>query len=413
MLALAGSSYASCVGYHEEFDVRVLDAKGRPVPLAETWIKYDRGSTFGEQYFTTPLQTTDQNGVVHYTVINQGTTSRTIDCTIIAGGKVNDINSTVSVIAEAHGTPVDVKLEVYPVQIYVRDHLGAPIANATVSIGSDRRKSGADGRLFYYFKSGPYNYLASYMDGKASGTFEVHDDMNLEITFPYHKIVVDITDDNNAPLNATITIMNKTLVMENGHFEMDRVFGEKIPYSIEYMGIMEEGEIEPAIESTKKIILDIHSPTIGKIDTSITDNKPKLLIAVSDLGVYASGVDFKSAKVQYRLLPADISTPWNSAVTYTSGRNEITAEFPEMPPSRIVQFRMEIKDKDGNMATVEGKFSTMGQTTQNDTKNETKPPEVVDQNQGIPLIYIFIGVIIAILAIYAVFRLKAGEGKSA
>jgi hypothetical protein len=413
MLTLISTTYADCIGYNETFYARVLDAKNRPVPGAEAFIKYDRGATFGSQYFTTPPLKTDSNGMVQFEIANQGTTSRSIDCNIIATGVAGTINSSVTVIAEKHPSIVDVILPIYPVQIFTRDQLGSPIANATIIIQDDLRKSGSDGRLFYYFKTGPYDYFASYKDGKASGGFVVAGDSFFEIIFTFHRITIDVVDDANQPLNATLSIFNQTFIMENGHFEENKSFGDLIHYSVMYNGIVSEGEIEPTVESSKKIIFDIHSPLIGDVVSEPNNNRPKLVITVSDPGIYASGVDFKSASVQYRLEPADISTPWNNAVTFTSGRGTITAEFPEMPPSRIVEFRISIKDKSGNRASLEGKFSTMVNNTQNNTTNETKPPVDGQENQGIPLIYILIGVIIVILIAYAVFRLRAGGEKSA
>jgi len=408
---LASTTYADCAGYNETFFVRVLDAKNRAVPDALAWIKYDRGATFGAQYFTTPPQKTDANGEVYYEIANQGTNSRPIDCSIIAWGSAGNTTGSTTVTAMAMGSPVDVMLPVYPVWIYTKDQFGSPLANATIIIGNDTRKSDQDGRLFYYFKAGSYDYFVSYKDGKQSGTIVVADDTNFNIVFPFHRITIDVIDDTSAPLNATLTIFNQTVTMENGHFEENRSFGARIHYIVDYNGIITESDIEPDVQSDVQIIYDIHAPLITNVVSEPNGNRPKLTMSATDPGIHASGVDFKSASVQYRMEPADISTPWNNAVTYTSGRNTVTADFPEMPYNRIVEFRISIKDKSGNIASLDGKFSTMQNITQNNTANgtETQPPD--HENQGIPLIYIIIGVIIVILIAYAVFRLKAGGGK--
>jgi len=410
-MILASTAYADCAGYNETFYVRVLDAKNRAVPDALAWIKYDRGATFGVQYFTTAPQKTDGNGEVYFELANQGTNSRPIDCNIIAWGSAGDMTGSVTVIAMAMGSPVDVILPVYPVWIYAKDQLGSPLPNATIIIGNDTRKSGQDGKLFYYFKAGSYDYFVSYKDGKQSGTIVVSDDTNYNIVFPFHRITIDVIDDTGAPLNASLTIFNKTLIMADGHFEENRSFGAKIHYIVDYNGIVTEGDIEPDIETGKQIIYDIHAPLITNVVSEPNGNRPKLTMSATDPGIHASGVDFRSASVQYRMEPADISTPWNNAVTYTSGRSAVTADFPEMPFSRVVEFRISIKDKSGNIASLDGKFSTMQNITQNITTNGTNITPPPPENQGIPLIYIIIGAIIVILIAYAVLRLKAGGGK--
>jgi|GEM_PF-883276 len=410
-LLLLTAAYAECIGYQESFDVRVLDGKQRPVEGAEVSITYDRGTSFGEQYFTTPPVYTNSEGRVHYSIINQGTTTREIDCdidiSVSAGGSAKEK----TVVANAHGPTVDVILtDVYIVRFYVRDHLNAPLANATVGIGKRTNLTNEDGYVRYYLQTGDYEYFASYLEAKDAGILSVEtEDVDYQVTFPYYKVVIDVMDDFGEPLDALITMQNETFQLENGHFENNRSFGSKIPYEVDYKGLITSGSIMTDVDPTATIIYDIHAPTIEKVEPEVTPAITKLVLTVSEPGEHPSGVDVNTIKVRYRLEPADPTTPWNEAVVFASGYNMYTAQFSDLPPDSIVQFTVELKDLAGNRASREGKFSTLTveEPPANVTQNQTITQEDEETEQEIPLFYIIGGVILVILTIYLGIRLKS------
>jgi hypothetical protein len=409
LLQLSAPIFSACIGYNDSFDVRVLDGNLRPVPGASVWIKYDRGATFGDQYFTTPVNKTGPDGTFHYVIANQGTTTRTIDCKITINGSMGGQSVKLVTEANKHGPVVDVILsDVYPLDFYVRDQLKAPLPNASVTVANLSNKTDKDGRVRYYFKKGVYNYFASYLDASQPGKVNVSNDTTFEVVFPYYKISIDVTDDTGSPLPASLTIFNSTFEMANGHFEHDRTFGEVVPFVVDYKGIKTEDQILPASDPIVKITYDIHSPLFGNITPGILNNRPKLDITVSDPNQFASGIDVSSLKVSYKVEPSDVSTPWSAAVVYTTGRNKFTADFPELSPNTIVTFMIEVKDKAGNRADIDGKFSTFAESNpQNNTQNQTNTQPENPPEQGIPLLYIIGGVIILILAVYLVFRIKS------
>lgn len=413
-LILSQVAFADCVGYNDSFDVRVLDAKYRPVPDAEVQVTYDRGATFGEQYFTTPAHYTDSEGKAHFIIFNQGTTARKMDCDIDITGSAGGSKKAVTVVANQHGPIVDVVLnDVYPARFYVRDQLGKPLEDASVTLGTKTGKTDENGLIKFFYKTGSYDYLASYLDARQAGSLAVSDDTEFEVLFTYHGVVVDVVDDTGNPLNATLAIFNESFQLEDGHFEYEKTFGEMIPYSVTYKGIPRTGTIETSIDPTIIVVYDVHSPLFGEITTDIANNWTKLLIGVSDPGDFASGVDVSSIRVTYRLEPADPTDPWNTAVTFTTGYNTFTADFPELPPNSIVGFRIEITDKTGNRADIEGKFSTFRpEIPQNYTQNQTDTQPTGPEEQEIPLFYMIGGGILVILVVYLVFRIKsmAAEG---
>ncbi|MDD5340244.1 MAG: hypothetical protein PHV13_03260 [Candidatus ainarchaeum sp.] len=411
-LLIFGLAFADCAGYNESFDARVLDAKLRPIPNASVSVTYDRGATFGEKYFTTPPQQTNSAGIVHFTLSNQGTNTRAIDCNIVVRASVSGINRSVTIEALKHGTPVDVTMpKVYPLSFYVRDSLGRPLPNATVTISGTSRTTDADGLAAFFLALGSYDYMASYMDGGQPGSLEIKNDTSFEAVLRSYRITVEVTDDLGNPLPSTLYIFNRTFNLENGTFEYAKTFGSLIPYRTEYRGMLREGMLEPAVSTDAKVVYDIHAPLFGEIRPEMSNGRYRLIIPVSDPGESASGVDFEGFRVDYRVEPAEAATPWNQAATFTSGRNVITAEFPALPPDSIVSFRVEMSDEDGNRASIEGRFSTLAvQTPANNTQNQTITQPSTGPEQGIPLLYIFIGAIVALLIVYVVFRIKAQGG---
>ncbi len=401
---LISSSFGACIGYNDSFDVRVLDAKLRPVEGADVVIKYDRGATFGEQYFITPAKKTDSNGKVHFDILNQGTLSRPIDCKININASLDGTLQKKEIIANTHGQIIDLALsDAYPIKFYVRDQFQSPLKNATVTIGSSSKKTDEMGLVKIFVKKGVYDYFASYVDASQAGKINVSDDTAFEVLFPYYKIQLDVRDDNGNPLNATLMIFNHTYYLADGHFENNKTFGSEVPYTLEYSGLESSGTITPSVEPNVKAVFDVHAPLFGEIKPEVLNNRPKLHIIASDPGKLASGISISSIKVTYKIEPGD--SGWSNAITFTAGLNKFTTDFPELPENSIVNFKIEVKDNAGNKADIDGKFSTLIQqnNTQNQTNTQTEPP----QEQGIPLLYILIGVIIVILTIYMVFRIRS------
>jgi hypothetical protein len=410
LLLLISLSYSSCIGYNDTFQVRVLDGKLRPVQNAIVTVTYDRGTSFGDKYFTTQPRYTDQNGLVDMAIYNQGTTSRAIDCAITINGSIGGASKSVKVTANVHGSPVDVKLDVYPLRFFVRDQFGFPLANASVTLDNKTNRTGEDGSIAYTLAKGNHSYLANYLDASQDGTMPITGDSDFVVKFTFYRISVDVTDDSGNPLAATITILNKTLAISDGHFENEKTFGEAISYEVRYMGLESSGDIIPTKNPDAKVVFDIHSPVIMNITADALSDRPRLTMTISDPGPYGSGVDFSALEVIYRLEPADESTPWDNAVAFTTGRDKVTAEFPKLPADRVIRFRIDAKDKAGNKAEVEGKFTTFSAEAENATnitQNQTNTQGNQPQPQGLPLSYIVAGVIIIVLVVYLVIHIKS------
>ncbi len=408
LLLLITTAFAEdfCSGKTDEFDVQVLDANLRPIQNVDVTITYDTGTSFGQQYFTTKVRQTDERGMVHFKIINQGTTIRDIDCTITIFAKLNEVNETEKVEANQHGSIVSVVLEnVFPVNFYVKDQFGLGIPNASVTISNRFQKTNNNGFTRIYLPEGEYDYLASYERAKQSGVIVVDDDINFIVTFPFEQLTVNVIDDFGGPLQAKLTIFDETHEMM-GSYTTEKTYGLVVPFEVSYKNEIKTGEIDTQENTSALVIYDIHPPTFGEIIPETVNNRTKLTIPVTDPGEFGSGVDIKSLQVSYRVEPSDATTPFSPATVYTVGFNTFSAEFPELPQNSIVSFRADVKDKVGNRATIEGKFSTLDVEVPDD-QNQTNTQENTGSDQGLPLFYIVGGIFVVILAIYLVIRIKS------
>jgi len=219
---------------------------------------------------------------------------------------------------------------------------------------------------------------------------------------------VDVIDDFEQPLNATLRMFNQTFQMEDGHFEYNRTFGNDIPYTITYKGEEKSGRMDASDDPTLEVIYDIHAPKFGDITSTIGMNFTKLRIEVSDPGQHASGIDLPTFQVLYKVEPSSASDPWNKAVTFSTERGVFTADFRSLPPNRVVNFKVEVSDNAGNRADIDGQFSTyQPEDKPSDTQDQTETQENGQEEQEIPLIYIIGGVILIIIGIYLVIRIKS------
>lgn len=404
-----------CTGYTDSFSVLVVDAKLRPVEGAAVQVKYDPGTSFGDVYYTTPIKYTGADGKLNYTLRNQGTAIRESDCSIRINATKTGETKTVTIDANLHSTNVVLQIPLYRAVLTVRDQYGQAISNATVEVRGETKKTDEYGRAVYSLPEGKYEYFVSYKTGKQSQALQVQDDVEKGIVLEYHKLAMEITDDQGTPLKAMVTVNNETSEAD-GRIEYERIYGTEIPYEVSYEGIKKTGTVDLNLKTETHIIFDFHAPVFGNVNTTTEKLVTRLLIPVKDEGEYASGLDYKSIKVSYKLEPSEETAPWNNAVTFGSSVESFMADFQNLPENSIVRFRIEIQDIDGNKATLEGRFSPA-------QAEPPKPPNETDKNGGgiqengnneqeIPLIYIVIGVMIVILIIFVVLRMKSKQNNS-
>jgi hypothetical protein len=399
--------------YSDDVRVRVLDAKFRPVEGASVWVYHQYTGTFGVAgkgtYHTLGPKTSNSEGVVNFTVRNIEQTEAKLDCDIDVNASMAGATNKETVTANAHPEFVDVRLNIYPLKIYVRDQSAAPLENATIAINGLVKKADASGLVKYYAKPGTVEYLVSYLTGKQSGSITITNDTTYTVNLAFYPITINLVDDNGNPLSGSVTIFNKSYSVDStGTLTLDKTFGDEIEFSTTYKGLTKTETMYPAISKEKQVVFDLNAPTIGSVSKEEVDKKVRLTIPVEDKGIYPSGVNTSTISITYRLEGEGGSAVWEKATTYVSSKDVFIADFPEFKSNSLVQFRIEVNDNEGNKATVTGRFTTT--TTQpptTDTNSQQKPPIEED----FPLLPVLGGVIIIAFVLYLFFRFgkKGGE----
>jgi len=407
MFLVGVSCAADCSGYADEFDVRALDAKLRPVEGAYIQVTFDRGASFGVQYFTTDLLRTNSSGMVHMNIRNMGTETRNIDCTIWVNATIGDGYAEKTVEANSHPLIVDLNLDVYPIDIKVTDISGNPIEGATVTINGESKDTASNGRALFHAAPGTIDYFVSYEKGKEGGIIPVTGDVDYEVVLARYTVTVYSVDDQGEPIDATITIFDETSTMTDGVYHSEDVYGNTLEATLQYMNVDKELVMNLAKKTEDTVVFDVHPPIIQSTSTTMIGTRPRLTIKITDEGEYASGVDPSSVKVSYRILPS-LEPEWVDATVFVSGAESYTIDFPETDGDKLIEFKIEAKDMEGNRVVQTGKF-----VTEKEEENGEKPPEVEENGQDFPYFYIIIGVILIIVVVYIVrylLKRKGNEG---
>ena len=412
LVLMVSLSFAAsdCVGYTDSFDVRVLNAKLLPFEGADVSVKFDRGASFGEQYFTTEPRKTDESGKVHFTLLNQGTETREIDCRIWIYVTIGGETGEKVIEANRHNNPVDVQMSVYEVEFTVKDQVGRRLENATVFFLDDTKITDRYGIAVFHGKQQTAEYVVTYKGGQEGGSITIIDDTKREVTIPVYQLNLKTVDDRGDPISATITYADEEY--ESDGSLMLTVYTSEVELDIEHGGIEKPFElfISDGDIITETIPFDIHSPEISDIKQSLVGDRVRLAMTIEDDGKYAEGVDPSTVNIRYRVLPGN---DWDRASAFTIALNRYAVDFPEIEQGRIVEFTINAEDYMGNKVTRDGRF-----TVQAEVKPEVNDSEDQQENGGeeqeFPYLYIIFGVIFIIIAFYIVkfiiqFK-KSGDG---
>ncbi|MEM4166213.1 MAG: hypothetical protein QW153_00150 [Candidatus Bilamarchaeaceae archaeon] len=396
LLLLVAVTFADdCVGYSENLHIRVLDSLIRPVEGASVSVTFDRGTSFGEKYFTTQPKKTDENGSVYFTLLNQGTETRKIDCNIYIDASFGPTSAKKTITALKHPQIIDVKLPIYRVIFYVRDQNGKPLENATVFFNNETKKTNKNGNVIMYSENGTQQYLVTYRSGSESGFILVSGDTTREAIIPIYEVKIDVYDDRGEPLSALVSYSNETLKTEEGKVVF-KVYNDVVEIKVQYDNIQKNLIVNAKEKPKESIYFDLNAPLINEPKHNLSNNRVRMSFEINDLGQYASGVDPLSIRINYRLLP---DGQWQKAKTYSLGSNLYGIDFPELEKGTIVEFNVEASDYEGNKAYKSGRFviETTIEKPQNESGNKHEKEE---KNEEYPIFYAVFGLIFIIFVVY-------------
>lgn len=390
ILLLSISFAAECTGYEGEFTIRALDALIRPVEGASVQLTFDRGVTFGQQYFTTQPKRTDENGTALFVISNPGEAPRKIDCNIYVNAWTGTTYAKKTFSALSHPEIIDVKLPVYRVVFSVRDQNRQPIADASVFFVNETKKTDAGGKAVFYSQNATSDYYVSYKSGSEGGSVAVKGDTERDVVIPVYQMSVFVKDDYGNPLPAVLSCAGEEINAPNGSASFP-LYQDTVQLKIRHENIEKEISVKPAEGRTKTVFFDLNPPLIGEPAQSLSDGRVRMSFEIKDEGPYASGLDIYSIKVSYRVLPEET---WHHSLTYPLGGDSYGIDFPEMSENAVVEFSVQAADYEGNKAYRNGRFLVSATAQSEDTQKNN----VV--NEEFPWLYAFLVIIFIIIAFY-------------
>jgi len=399
--------------FNDSTNVRVLDALNRPIPGAGVTASFQYTGSVGVDgkgtFHTIGPFITNSSGITHLYIKNTETSESKVDCKINISATIANTTGKIIQYANAHGDPVDVQVNVYPILFYVRDQRNSPIQNAKISVGTMDGNIGETGYAVLYAPVGRVSYLVSYLDGKQTGSLNITGDTTYAAVLSYHSISVDIVDDSGSPLPASIFIFNKsTQLGPDGHYSMPDVFGNEIQFSATYKGVTKDITMFPEVENTTRVVFDFHSPTIANVTQIPTEGTVRLFVTVFDPGAYPSGVDPSTIEISYRTESGTEFTEWTKASAYALSKDNFAVDFPFFAPNSIVKFKIDASDREGNKATVSGSFTVVPPTAPAANNTITPPQPDKPGSDDYTILYLAGGVVIILLIALVVLRMKKG-----
>ena len=397
----------SCIGVTDNITIRALDAKYRPIEGALVNLTYDLGNLgIGGKYTTTNNFATNSSGEKYFviTILNKTIHEEKVDCKITAKGAIGGGSGSVDYQIIVHPRRVDLHINVYPVDFLVKNQNGISTPNASITVGEITKTTGSNGKARFYVIPGKYDYFASYSGAKRADTLTITGDTYNEIEFGKHSFTLKVYDDLGNLVSANVTVEDKTTEID-GTYHKDEIIGDSLSVQIVHEGIEIDNVYDLQKETEDKVVFDSHAPNFVSYSPGFSNGIPQIVFELKDSGIYASGVNPQTLEVVYRIPSQDNTLPWNRAIVFATAKEKYTAQFPNVENGKLVMFKASVKDRTGNIATLDGKFQVSDNTENNtDTHNNIEP------EQGIPLIYIVVGVLIVFLAIFIGFRTLTKTG---
>jgi len=414
LLIIVNLSFAACkAGFTDNLTIRTLDKSLRPVEGANVTITYQLDETTAKGYYTAPVKTTNENGIVNYTNIkNLETFDSKVDCDIGINLTFDKKKIAKKVEALAHQQVIDFVLDAYRIFIKVIDEKGKPIDNALVWI-NERKKTSKNGTVELAALAGETRVYAKYLDGKTEQVIEVINDTTLTLQFTFYDLMISVRDDKDIPLQSTIKVGDSTYqTNDEGELSLTKLVGPYKNVRIIYESKEKVLDIDLTSHNRYLVVFDNSKPTIKNVNVIEEPDKIKVVITAVDEGEGPSGIADNGVSVHY----VTETGATKKATVYQSKKGEYTSEIPIKPTMTEVVFTVEVKDNEKNRVIAEGKHVLpQPENLDNKTSGQNGGNLPNTPNTGdIPMHFIIGGILILMIVIYVVYRYvfkKKGEGE--
>lgn len=391
----------------DEVDVRVLDAKNRPLQNASVTLTYQIDETTSKGYVTTDPMLTDEEGKIHKKVQNLEQDATEVDCDIVINVEYGGKTAQETVFAGYHATLIDINLDVYTVAITVLDQDGTRLENALISVDLLESHTNSNGVGYLRVGSGEKTLFVTYSGAVREYTFTVEDDMDYEVSFYVTDLILTVLDDQGNPLEATATFGVTEYEASNGVITIPSVGISDPEVLVSYQGREKYPELDLDRENEYLVVFDFNSPEVTSVKEQHTDQLTTLLVTIDDVGIHPSGIDPTSFSVRF-----DAGPGWSDAQSYPKGGNLYAAELGPIPSNTLVYFEIYVEDNDGNGITQPGQISIVDVPVNGNGGNQANGDNGTNGDNGfdfVGLLLPIIGLIVVIAIIYFIYTKFSGR----
>ena len=385
--------FASCHGYTDSFEVRVLNKDNQAVEGAEVWVKFDTGR-LGQKYFTTEPRLTDERGKVKYTLINKGE-RLDADCNIYIWVRLGEKENSTVIKANRHPPIVDIWLEVWPLDVYVYDDRGRALEGATIAIAGKEFETDERGHARLFLPPGDYSYLITYQGAERAGTFTLTKAEQIRAKLIKYKVNLEVVDERGRPLNAVVEIGGEKRNISGSY--LIESYDPNIPYKVYYKDKVKEGVIDAARRPEHFVVFDNSAPLIANIQQTTKEDFIRISFTVIDEGQRASGVDPRTISFIYAVKPPkEGEYGENVRATVFSLGNNIYAVDLDLAKNSLIKFEISASDLEGNVARREGILTIVSSPP----KEEGGGEKSTQENPPFNNIFVIIFIIVAVALVY-------------
>ncbi len=403
---LVTSIFAGSCGpqFTDELNVRALDAKNRPIPGVAISITYQLSYTKG--YTTTTPFLTGEDGQMFIKIQNLENQDHLVDCNFIVTTSYGGTETQNSFTVGAHPPLIDMKMDVYYLNVNVEDQSGNPLEDALVSVDLFESNTNENGVATLRVFEGEKTIFTNYKGGERQNIVLLDDDLNYDISFFVSALTIYTIDDNGNNLESIVTFQDQTFQTTNGVAILEDIGIQSFEVKVDNEGIEKTLEVDLERELEYTVVFDFTSPLIKSVTDDHTEKLTELSIVLEDPGIHSSGINPSSLSVQY-----DAGDGWKNAKVYLKGGNLYNAELESIPTDSVVFFEIYVEDNDGNSVSLPGNFLVFHAIDgeNGDTNgNGTQPSDDFDL---MGLLMPILGVIVLLVVIYFAYIkfLKKGE----
>lgn len=391
--------------FEETAVIQILDGMLRPIENASVQITYQVDQTTGKGYAITSPKLTNSDGMTTIIFQNKEILKERVDCMYTITAIYDNKKAEMKVNVDSHPSVIQLKLDVYRLNIKAVDQFGNVLSGAVISVRDINRTTSKDGQVTILIGSGTSNVTLKYGQGIVSRSIMVSTDTDYNYQVGVYDLNLNIIDDQNAPLVADVSIGEKTLRTDsNGFLTLKKLLTAKPEIKTVYKGIERKLNTDLAVQRDYYIVYDLHAPKISDLKARYENGGVLLNITVTDSGVRASGLAPDGIKMKYSFGGSDYVAP-----VYVKSKNKYEAIFTNIDRSGIVEVLIEAKDNEGNVRSVRGYFSV---EFVNDTISENNTEsETTDEGTSLQPVHILAlgGVIIVLLFAIKYIREKMME----